>query len=347
MATENPENFRLNFLKMLRIRRRKEGIAIFMVSLPLTVELSKPVTNPRYQGAMESCPKRDGYVKIDFAEENLYLYTEEGEQGRLPVLILSLRERNQYRRPAVVSLHSSYKCKEWIRPLLEGYVAVSVDSRYHGERANSVTAYRDALVSALKNGDTMPFIYETEFLLFSCYVWDLIKLTDYLTERKDVDPSRIGITGESLGGMHAWVAAAADTRYAVGVPIIENGRWHARVESIKAVFKEARTDLYKSEIDSEIVEKVWDQIAPGVAHEFDAPHSILAITPRPLLILNGEEDPRCPVEGLQSAMERVVEAYYLAKSPGNFKFISEPGIGHEMTPLMVKEASNWFDKFLN
>ncbi|XP_020517736.1 uncharacterized protein LOC18425587 isoform X2 [Amborella trichopoda] len=110
---------------------------------------------------------------------------------------------------------------------------------------------------------------------------------------------------------------------------------------------EARTDLYKSEIDSEIVEKVWDQIAPGVAHEFDAPHSILAITPRPLLILNGEEDPRCPVEGLQSAMERVVEAYYLAKSPGNFKFISEPGIGHEMTPLMVKEASNWFDKFLN
>ncbi|XP_020517734.1 uncharacterized protein LOC18425587 isoform X1 [Amborella trichopoda] len=158
---------------------------------------------------MESCPKRDGYVKIDFAEENLYLYTEEGEQGRLPVLILSLRERNQYRRPAVVSLHSSYKCKEWIRPLLEGYVAVSVDSRYHGERANSVTAYRD--------------------------VWDLIKLTDYLTERKDVDPSRIGITGESLGGMHAWVAAAADTRYAVGVPIIgvqKHGRIYIKVRLI-------------------------------------------------------------------------------------------------------------------
>ncbi|XP_020518288.1 uncharacterized protein LOC18426637 isoform X1 [Amborella trichopoda] len=243
MATENPENFGVNFLKMLRIRRRKE--------VPLTVELSKPVTNPIYQGvppprsseAMESCPKRDGYVKDDFAEENLYLYTEEGEQGRLPVLILSLRERNQCRRPAVVILHSSYKCKEWIRPLLEayasrGYVAVSVDSRYHGERANSATAYRDALVSALKNGDTMPFIYDT--------VWDLIKLADYLTGRKDVDPSRIGITGESLGGMHAWFAAAADTRYAVGVPIIgvqgfrwavENGRWHARVESIKAVFE--------------------------------------------------------------------------------------------------------------
>lgn len=31
-------------------------------------------------------------------------------------------------------------------------------------------------------------------------VWDLIKLADHLTEREDIDPSRIGITGESLGG---------------------------------------------------------------------------------------------------------------------------------------------------
>ena len=31
-------------------------------------------------------------------------------------------------------------------------------------------------------------------------VWDLIKLADYLTHREDIDPSRIGITGISLGG---------------------------------------------------------------------------------------------------------------------------------------------------
>lgn len=31
-------------------------------------------------------------------------------------------------------------------------------------------------------------------------VWDLIKLADYLTKREDIDPARIGITGESLGG---------------------------------------------------------------------------------------------------------------------------------------------------
>lgn len=32
-------------------------------------------------------------------------------------------------------------------------------------------------------------------------VWDLIRLGEYLSAREDVDPSRIGITGESLGGI--------------------------------------------------------------------------------------------------------------------------------------------------
>lgn len=89
---------------------------------------------------------------------------------------------------------------------------------------------------------------------FDWQVWDLINLGDYLSQREDVDPARIGITGESLGGeltsdflqknyifyvhlflirtlicinvgpldvgMHAWLAAVADTRYSVVVPII-------------------------------------------------------------------------------------------------------------------------------
>lgn len=35
--------------------------------------------------------------------------------------------------------------------------------------------------------------------------WDLIKLADYLTQREDIDPTRIGITGESLGGWLSYI----------------------------------------------------------------------------------------------------------------------------------------------
>ncbi|CAL5391822.1 unnamed protein product [Camellia sinensis] len=274
---------------------------------------------------MESCPKADiPNLKDLLKEENVYLITEReaGEQGRLPVLILSINESSHQRKPFVVFLHSTHKCKEWLRPLLEayasrGYIAVAIDSRYHGERASSMTTYRDALVSSWKQCDTMPFIFDT--------VWDLIKLADYLAQSEDIDPSKIGITGESLGGIHAWFAAAVDTRYAVAVPIIgvQGFRWaidhdkrHGRVDNIKAVFEETRIDLRKSAIDKEVVEQC-------------------------------EKDPRCPIEGLEITKSRACKAYEDAHCPDNFKVIAQPGIGHEMTPLMVKEASDWFDTFLN
>ncbi|KAL9227295.1 hypothetical protein vseg_003000 [Gypsophila vaccaria] len=346
-------DLREEFLSLLRSRRSDE--------VRLTVEQAEPVTNPMYQGglpptfseAMESCPKEDvENLKDLLVEENLYLYTEASEQGRLPVLILSMKQTDEAKRPAVVFMHSTHKCKEWLRPLLEayasrGYVAIAIDSRYHGERATSQTTYREALVSSWKKGHTMPFIYDT--------VWDLIKLADYLThQRDDIDSAGIGITGESLGGMHAWFAAFADTRYAVVVPIIgvqgfrwaiDNEKWHGRVDSIKAVFEEARIDLDKSVIDKDVVEKVWDTIAPGLASQFDAPHTIPAIAPRPLLILNGEVDHRCPLLGLETPILKA-EMAHEAHNSDCFKFVAEAGVGHEMTPTMVKEASIWFDRFL-
>eukprot|EP01018_Ginkgo_biloba_P001299 Gb_29288 [translate_table: standard] len=164
-----------------------------------------------------------------------------------------------------------------------------------------------------------------------------MKLMDYLSGREDIDPSRIGITGESLGGMHSWFAAIADPRYAVVVPIVgvqgfrwavENNGWKARVASIQDVFEEAKNNLGKASIDSEVVEtllyngfvkQVWGRIAPGLADKFDAPFSIPSIAPRPLLIITGEKDPRCPLEGLKEPVSRAIEIYSKANASENFK----------------------------
>ncbi|KAI8568753.1 hypothetical protein RHMOL_Rhmol02G0225000 [Rhododendron molle] len=115
--------------------------------------------------------------------------------------------------------------------------------------------------------------------------------------------------------------------------------------------------------------QVWERIAPGLASQFDSPYTIPIIVPRPLLMLNGEKDPRCPLEGLEIPKSRAHKAYEEAHCPDKFKFrlilpsspkfvvltdgifpldsqlIAQPGIGHEMTTFMVKEASDWFDRF--
>ncbi|KAG0512954.1 hypothetical protein BDA96_10G059600 [Sorghum bicolor] len=345
---------RSEFLQVLLSRRRH-------LQVPLSVEQGSPVKNPLYQkplspneaNPMKSCPSKEvGNFKEKLVEENFYLVTELGEQGRVPALLLKLNDPIPKRKPAIVFLHSSYKCKEWLRPLLEayasrGYICVAIDSRYHGERASNETTYIDALKSAWWNGDTMPFIFDT--------VWDLIKLGDHLSGREDIDPSRIGITGESLGGMHAWFAAFVDTRYSVIVPIIgvqgfrwalDNNKWQARVNSIKPLFEEARIELGKSEIDTQVVEMVWEKIAPGLDSQFDAPYSLPLLAPRPLLLLNGAEDPRCPISGLEEAASKAAKAYEESGCAEKFMFIAEPGIGHQMTIDMVKAASQWFDRFL-
>ncbi|PON37256.1 Alpha/Beta hydrolase fold containing protein [Parasponia andersonii] len=95
-------------------------------------------------------------------EENLYLITEAGEQGRLPVFILSTKEDNDRKRPAVVFLHRTTTCKEWLRPLLEayasrGYITIAIDSRYHGERASNIYTYNDICIFS--------------YVLFSCVIF--------------------------------------------------------------------------------------------------------------------------------------------------------------------------------
>ncbi|CAK8568840.1 unnamed protein product [Lathyrus sativus] len=351
-AIQIEKEFRDAFMKMLGERRAPQKD-------PVTVEIAKPAPNPCYpnpdeEEIMNACPRKDiPNFKDLLVEENLYLNIEEGDQGKLPLLILSLKETDkQKKRPAVVFNHGSDTSKEYMRPLLEayasrGYIAISVDARYHGERAKNKDTYIESLVSAWKTGATMPFIFDT--------VWDLIKLAEYLkNHRQDIDSSRIGITGISLGGMHSWFAAAVDPTYSVVVPIIgvqgfrwaiENDKWQGRVESIKKVFEVASEDLGKSEIDKEVVEKVWDRIAPGLTSIFDSPYSIPSIAPRPLFILNGEEDPRCPRAGVRKLM-RNLKRMYIAFGHEKFKYYQEPETVHQITKLQMRKSADWFDHFL-
>ncbi|XBI36420.1 hypothetical protein VPH35_121943 [Triticum aestivum] len=107
-----------------------------------------------------------------------------------------------------------------------------------------------------------------------------------------------------------------DARYNVVVPIIgvqgfqwaiDNDMWQARVDK-------ASNESGKSEIDAE----VWDKIAPAMASQFNAPYSVPPIAPRPRL-LNGADDPPCPVLGLQEPASKVAEAYAEAGSADKVK----------------------------
>lgn len=102
-----------------------------------------------------------------------------------------------------------------------GFLAVCMDCRYHGARSGPSVAQRDpaayqrALVAAWRGCGERPFLLDN--------VRDLLTLADYLELHGPglgADPARLGVTGVSLGGMHSWLWAVADTRVKAAAPII-------------------------------------------------------------------------------------------------------------------------------
>ncbi|KAE8732622.1 Transcription factor, putative isoform 1 [Hibiscus syriacus] len=304
------ETLRSQFLQLLRSRRNSQVPLIVEPANLVVYPLYQEVPPPTFSEAMESCPKANiENLKEPLKEENLYFYTEAGDQGKLPLLIVSMKESNIGSRPAVVFLHSTHECKEWLSPLLEAYasrryVTIAVDSRYHGERATGLTTCKDVCSGIIMekwgyDACNTPNPYSTRIrirgVLIPHYGTNIIpRFWNCILKMVSITYSWYRYYQPSIDTfftrMHAWLAAFADTRYAVAAPIIgvqgfrwaiENDKWEARVNSIKAVFEEARNDLGKNKIDK-VVEKV----------------------------------------------------------------MAQPETGHQMTPFMVKEASDWFDRFL-
>ena len=79
---------------------------------------------------------------------------------------------------------------------------------------------------------------------------------------------------------------------------------------------------------------------------YDAPMSLPAIAPRPLLIANGELDPRCPIQGLEAALEKTSAAYQAEGCPQNFKVFYQEGLGHAQSPRLDASVDAWLDQHL-
>ena len=122
--------------------------------------------------------------------ERGFFYSEETE--KVPLLIYKpLTSKMAY--PVIICLYgtggsmASLELKQMLFHFSKlGFMAVSIDARFHGERAKKKgsASYIEAITDAWKNQDaahqTHPFFYDT--------VYDLWRLTDYLVTRADVEP---------------------------------------------------------------------------------------------------------------------------------------------------------------
>ena len=70
------------------------------------------------------------------------------------------------------------------------------------------------------------------------------------------------------------------------------------------------------------------------------------MAPRPLLIANGELDPRCPIAGLEEPLLAARQAYENVRCPQNLKVYIEKGLAHAPSQGIDDAVNAWLDLHL-
>ena len=287
-----------------------------------------------------------------FIQEHFSLAAEAGQ--RVPGILAKAGD-GRSRRPVVIVMHGTGGRKEDERPLLmrlaaKGFVAVAIDGRYHGERSQAGSGsktYEAAIVRAWQGSGEHPFFYDT--------VWDIRRLVDYLQTRADVDPKRIGLTGISKGGIETYLTAAVDPRIAAAVPFIgvqsfhwalARHDWQGRIGTIQNAFNTIAQSEGVTNIDAAFVQKFYDRIVPGIYSEFDGPQMLPLIAPRPLLIINSDGDPHCPLPGVEECVNAVKQAFAVDSAADHLAVIIQKNSGHQVRPASEQAMIDWFVKWL-
>src|SRR3954447_1015611 len=244
--------------------------------------------------------------------------------------------------PAILWLHSSTPDKtQVIIPgtnggaqslgeafVREGYAVLAPDSYWHGDRAGTGPSGAAADSGRAEQEDLFKLNLWLGRTLWGMFVRDDRVALDYLCSRPEVDASRIGATGMSMGSTRAWWLAAVDERVAAVVAVA----CLTRYQNLIAHGELRQHGVY--------------YFADGLLAHFDTEGVLALIAPRPLLALTGDLDAGSPADGVR-ALERAVGQTYTALGAGDrFRSILYPEVGHAYTPEMRAEMLAWFGRWL-
>jgi dienelactone hydrolase len=259
-------------------------------------------------------------------------------------------------RPVIIALHGTGGNKDNMANLVlkaarAGFIGVAIDGRFHGERTragNGSDEYNAAIAETFKTGKGHPFYFDTS--------WDVIRLVDYLVTRKDVDAARIGLTGISKGGIETYLAAAADPRIAVAVPVHRRAELQvvagqrpmaARVSPPSRTRSMPRWCFAGKKDDADFVREFYARVAPGIDGAFDGPEMLKLIAPRPLLVVNADSDANTPIAGVRLAVRAAQPVYAANNASDRLQLMIEEDTPHRVNPEAVDAGIAWFVRWLN
>jgi dienelactone hydrolase/lysophospholipase L1-like esterase len=208
-----------------------------------------------------------------------------------------------------------------------GYAVLSPDSYWHGDRAGTGPS-GTAESGRAEQEDLFKINMWLGRTLWGMFVRDDQVALDYLCSRPEVDASRIGATGMSMGSTRAWWLAAVDERVAAVVAVACLTRYQNLI---------AHGDLRQHGVY---------YFVNGLLRHFDSEGVLALIAPRPFLALTGELDAGSPADGVRALERAVGDTYAALQAKDRFRSVLYPEVGHAYTPKMREEMLTWFRLWL-
>jgi cephalosporin-C deacetylase-like acetyl esterase len=156
-------------------------------------------------------------------------------------------------------------------------------------------------------------------------IWDGIRALDYLLSRKEVDPQRVGVTGNSGGGTHTAYLAALDDRLKVAAPSCYITSWSRLLAQLGP--QDAEQNL-----------------SPFLNLGYDFPDFLYAFAPKPYLILSAIRD-FFPIGGARATFAEAQRVYDSLGVADKLKMV-EADDGHGYTLPRRLAAYSWMSKWL-
>jgi dienelactone hydrolase len=161
----------------------------------------------------------------------------------------------------------------------QGYVVLATDAPMWGERGQQEGPRRDKYDMIAGN----MMMYGIDLSAYMTY--DDLAATEWLAQQPEVDATRIGCTGWSMGAYRAWMLAALSDHIRASASIC----WMVTTDE-QMSFKYKRTE-----------NGGFANCLPGLRRWLDYPHIASIACPKAMLFINGSQDKLFPVAGVEKA----------------------------------------------
>ncbi|MDO8545565.1 MAG: acetylxylan esterase [Opitutaceae bacterium] len=206
-----------------------------------------------------------------------------------------------------------------------GYVTLLFDPAGQGERMQYVTAD----LKPRRGTGTREHLHagNQQFLVGEFFgawrAWDGIRALDYLLTRPEVDPKRVGVTGNSGGGTETSWLCGVESRWTMAAPSCFLTTFRRNLEN---------------ELPADTEQCPPRVLALGIDHS----DFVAAMAPKPVIMLDQEKD-YFDVRGLEEALGRLKPLYRLLGAEQNIEMFLGPDYHGFSKP--VREAMyRWFNR---